>query len=60
MEIEVSKEFGHGKANLNFEKYKDKVINAIENEKHFCEDLNGLKTQLGSNVGIFLERIIDK
>lgn len=60
LEIEVSKEFGHGKINLDFDKFKSKVWTAIKNEKNFCEDLDGLKTQLGSNIGLVLENIINK
>lgn len=28
--------------------------------KFFCEDINGLKTELGSNVGKLLEEMIEK
>lgn len=33
---------------------KDKIDLAIEQEKYFCEDIEKLKTDLGTNIGLLL------
>jgi len=60
LEIKLSEFFGCNKKNLNFEKFKHNIKMAIENEKQFCEDLTNLKNELGSNVGKFLDSIIER
>ncbi len=60
LERELSSIFGCSKENLRFEAFKDNILNAIKNEKHFCEDLKELKTKLGSNVGKLIESMIEK
>ena len=60
LEKEVSRIFGCNKSNLNFEKFKTNIRKAIQNEKYFCEDLEKLKKDLGSNVGVFLDSIISQ
>ena len=60
LEKKVCEFFGHNKLHLDFSKYKDKVKSAIKNEKRFCEDINKLKDSLGSNIGLFLESLIDE
>lgn len=42
------------KASLNFNDFIDKVGDAIVREKNYCEDLKGLKENVGSNVGILI------
>ncbi len=49
---------GYNKENLDFEKLLDKVECAIENEKHFCEDVTALKNELGTNVGLLLKELM--
>lgn len=49
---------GYNKDDLNFGKLVDKVHTAINNEKQFCEDLVGLKSLLGSNVGVLLSEMM--
>lgn len=50
---------GYRKENIDFEKFKLYIKKAIKNEKEFCEDLEGLKDELGSNVGLLLGEIIN-
>ena len=59
LEIKLSEIFGCNKRNIDFEKFKPNIKKAIENEKKFCEDLEKLKRELGSNVGKFLDTIIE-
>ena len=59
-EIKLSEIFNCNKRRINFEEFKPKVANAIQNEKLFCEDVYELKNNLGSNVGVLLESIIEK
>lgn len=33
------------------------IDNAIKNEKHYCESLPELKNELGSNIGVFIEKL---
>jgi hypothetical protein len=42
---------GYRKNAVNFSILKDRVNLAVEQEKLFCEDIEGLKTKLGTNVG---------
>ncbi len=48
---------GYSKENLNFEKLVNRVNKAVENEKHFCENPEELKTQLGSNLGLLIKEM---
>lgn len=59
LEIKLSEIFGCNKKNLNFEKFKSNIKRAIKNEKKFCENLERLKNELGSNVGILLNSMIE-
>lgn len=54
LELQVENFFHHNKRNLDFAIYKDKIKTAIKNEQEFCEDLYGLKEELGSNVAQFI------
>lgn len=45
---------GYKKNSLKFECIKDKVDLAIEQEKVFCEVIEELKTNLGSNIGTLI------
>lgn len=45
---------GYKKNSLNFECIKDKIDLAIEQEKNFCEDIEDLKTDLGTNIGLLM------
>lgn len=58
LEVELSKFFGCNKRNIKFDKFKNNIKTAIKNEKLFCEDISGLKTELGSNVGNLLDEMI--
>lgn len=60
LEVKLSEIFGCNKTNLDFEKFKPNILNAIKNEKEFCENLIDLKNMLGSNVGTLLDSIIEK
>lgn len=59
LEIKLSEIFGCNKRNIDFEKFKPNIKKAIKNEKKFCEDLEKLKIELGSNVGKLLDTIIE-
>ena len=59
LEIKLSEIFGCSKTNLNFEKFKPNIRKAIKNEKEFCEELEKLKSNLGSNVGQLLSSIME-
>ena len=59
LEKKLSEFFECNKTNLNFEKFKPNIKKAIENENKFCEDLEKLKNELGSNVGKLLDSIIE-
>jgi len=58
LELQLSEIFGCNKKNLNFDKFKFNIKKAIQNEKNFCEDLERLKYELGSNVGKLLDSMI--
>lgn len=60
LEKKLSEFFECNKTNLDFEKFKPNIKTAIENEKQFCEDLDKLKNELGSNVGRLLDSIIEE
>ena len=49
---------GYHKNDYDAKKLVKNIQTAIKNEKNFCETLPELKTQLGSNIGAFLESII--
>ncbi len=59
LEVKLSQIFGCNKRNIDFEKFKPNIKKAIKNEKKFCEDLETLKTELGSNVGKLLDTMIE-
>ena len=48
---------GYKKSRIRFDLLRDRVWKAIENERHFCEDIEGLKSNVGSNIGLLLEEI---
>lgn len=46
---------GYDKSNLKFDIFVDKIDNAINREKRYCEDIYELKNKIGSNVGRLIE-----
>lgn len=46
---------GYSKTNIDFEVYMPHIDEAIEREKHYCEDLNKLMNTVGTNVGLLIE-----
>lgn len=48
---------GYDKSNLKFSHFIDKIDDAIAREKNYCEDLDGLKNNVGSNVGTLIEEM---
>lgn len=48
---------GYDKTNLNFSNFIDKVDAAIQREKNYCEDIQELKSNVGSNVGILITEL---
>lgn len=59
LEIKLSEVFGCSKKNIDFEKFKPNIRKAINNEKQFCEELEELKNNLGSNVGKLLDSMME-
>lgn len=61
LEKELSQVFsGYKKDKTNFQKFLPFIGNAIENEKKFCENIQQLESQLGSNIGLLLQELIDR
>jgi hypothetical protein len=50
---------GYNKANLQFERFKDRIRTAIENEKDYEQNISNMGSKLGSNIGLFLEEIMN-
>jgi len=48
---------GYRKSDIKFNLLKNRIRKAIDNEKHFCEDIDGLKDNVGSNVGLLLKEL---
>ena len=48
---------GYTKSSYNAYMLFHKIPVAIENEKKYCEDILGLKTEVGSNIGILLSEM---
>ena len=48
---------GYNKNNLKFEKLIPLIEHAIKNEKNFCENIENLKTDLGCNIGLLIEKM---
>lgn len=58
-EIELSRIFsGYKKNDIKFDRFKPNIQLAISQGKDFCEDVVGLKTRLGTNIGLLLEEMI--
>ena len=51
----LSEIIGYDKTNLRFELFVDKIDDAIKREKNYCEDLEKLENNIGSNVGNLIE-----
>lgn len=49
---------GYRKNDIKFGELKNRITNAIRNEKLFCEDILSLKTELGSNVGTLIDELM--
>jgi hypothetical protein len=49
---------GYKNKNVRFDALKGRINKAIQNEKHFCEDIIRLKSELGSNIGLLLDELI--
>ena len=50
----LSEIIGYDKSKLNFDDFVDKIDLAIRREKNYCEDVIGLKNNVGSNIGILI------
>lgn len=46
------------KNDIQFYKFKGNIKKAIENEKYFEEDIDGLKQKIGSNIGKLISEMI--
>ena len=60
VESELKKYFPYNKNKYNAELLIKKIDLAIENEKRFCEDIEELKDELGSNVGLLIQELKEK
>lgn len=60
VEAELKKYFPYNKNKYNAELLIKKIDLAIENEKRFCEDIEELKDELGSNVGLLIQELKEK
>ena len=60
VEAELKKYFPYNKNRYNAELLIEKIDLAIENEKSFCEDIEELKDELGSNVGLLIQELKEK
>ena len=58
LEMQLSNIFYCNKRNINFDNFRSRIKTAIKHEKEFCENINELKNNLGSNVGILLSEMI--
>lgn len=60
IEKELSNKFnGYKKDHIKFERFLPYINLAINQEKQFCEDTQRLKDDLGSNVGLLLNELIN-
>ncbi len=48
---------GYQKNDIQFQILKNRINNAIKNEKFFCEDIDGLKSNIGSNIGLLITEL---
>lgn len=48
---------GYSKSDIKFHLFIDKIDNAISNQSHFCEDVNGLENSIGSNIGNLITKM---
>lgn len=49
---------GYTKGKFDFKKFEPNIINAIEREKNYEEDVIKIKDNLGTNVGVLVDKII--
>ena len=48
------------KHHVPFELFKDKIPQAIENEKGFCEEVTQLKDHIGCNIGLLITNLLQQ
>ena len=60
VQSELKKYFPYNKNRYNAELLIEKIDLAIENEKRFCENIEELKDELGSNVGLLIQELKEK
>ena len=58
IEKRLNEIFGYNKRTFNFNVLEDKIYDAIKREKNYEESLDGLKENLGTNVGLLVNKII--
>lgn len=56
-EKKLSEIIGYDKSSLNFSDFVDKIDKAIDREKKYCENLEGLENNVGTNVGLLIENM---
>ena len=55
----IEKIDSYNKNRLRFSMFKENIKTAVENEKFHCNDLSGLKNELGSSVGKIISQLLD-
>lgn len=50
---------GFNKNRINFDDFINGIRNAVKNEKLFCENICELKNNLGTNIGILIEQLLN-
>ena len=59
LEKRLHKICNYKKSKLNFKDFEPYIKDAIEREKFYKEDLISLKDELGSNVGILIDKMLN-
>ena len=49
---------GYRKKSLNFKEFEPGIKNAIRREKKLAEDITKIKNELGTNVGLLVNKMI--
>ncbi|PKM65885.1 MAG: abortive phage resistance protein [Firmicutes bacterium HGW-Firmicutes-2] len=50
----------YNKNNIKFDNFLPRIELAVENEKYFCEDVDLLEDNVGSNIGLLIRELINK
>lgn len=59
LEKRLNEIFKYNKKSYSFEELEPRIVDAIEREKNYEESIEGLKNNLGTNVGKLVKKIIE-